>query len=152
MMRGLADFRQRILSLIHRLRIWCACRSRRGVTTGRMWEKHRRGEPSKPKALTLIEFQEGAFSVQMGCSVFENAPYLLHSYRVDYDSHIRGDSIQYPYADFSCLQTTIHWNFYSQSILSILKMTGLVPSLQQAIITLSSFVQPCMMLPPCRAV
>lgn len=80
MMRGLADFRQRILSLIHRLRIWCACRSRRGVTTGRMWEKHRRGEPSKPKALTLIEFQEGAFSVQMGCSVFENAPliYCIH--------------------------------------------------------------------------
>lgn len=39
--------------------------------------KHRRGEPSKPKALTLIEFQEGAFSVQMGCSVFENAPLFI---------------------------------------------------------------------------
>lgn len=39
--------------------------------------KHRRGEPSKPQALTLIEFQEGAFSVQMGCSVFENAPLFI---------------------------------------------------------------------------
>lgn len=39
--------------------------------------KHRRGEPSKPKALTLIEFQEGAFSVQMGYSVFENAPLFI---------------------------------------------------------------------------
>jgi len=37
------------------------------------------------------------------------------------------------------------------SIRSILKMTGLVPSLQQAIMTRSSFVQPCMMAPPCSA-
>lgn len=34
------------------------------------------------------------------------------------------------------------------SILSILKITGLVPSLQHAIITLSSLVQPRMIAPP----
>ncbi len=38
------------------------------------------------------------------------------------------------------------------SILSILKITGLVPSLQQAIIMRSSLVHPCMMEPPCSAV
>ena len=80
MMRGLADFRQRILSLIHRLRIWCACRSRRGVTTGGMWEKHRRGEPSKPKALTLIEFQEGGIFGANGVQCFRKCPliYCIH--------------------------------------------------------------------------
>lgn len=38
------------------------------------------------------------------------------------------------------------------SILSILKITGLVPSLQQAIIIRSSFVQPCIMEPPCNRI
>ena len=38
------------------------------------------------------------------------------------------------------------------SIRSILKITGRVPSLQQAIIIRSSLVQLCMMAPPCRAV
>lgn len=38
------------------------------------------------------------------------------------------------------------------SMRSILKITGRVPSLQQAIIMRSSAVQPCMMEPPCRAV
>lgn len=39
-------------------------------------------------------------------------------------------------------------SFHSQSMRSILNMTGLVPSLQQAIMTWSSFFQPCMILPP----
>ena len=38
------------------------------------------------------------------------------------------------------------------SIRSILKITGRVPSLQQVIIMRSSFVQPFMMEPPCKAV
>ena len=47
----------------------------------------------------------------------------------------------------------INWIFHSsQPILSILKMTGLVPSLQHAIMTLSSFIHPCMIEPPCSAV
>ena len=40
------------------------------------------------------------------------------------------------------------FNHSSISIRSILKMTGRVPSLQQAIITFSSFVQPFIMEPP----
>lgn len=42
--------------------------------------------------------------------------------------------------------------FSGISILSILNTTGLVPSLQQAIIIRSSFVQPCIIEPPCNAV
>ena len=46
----------------------------------------------------------------------------------------------------------IHQNApVSLSIRSILKMTGLVPSLQQAIMTRSSLVQPRMIAPPCSA-
>ena len=43
-------------------------------------------------------------------------------------------------------------SFSGRSMRSILKTTGRVPSLQQAIITRSSLVQPCMMEPPCSAV
>ena len=39
-----------------------------------------------------------------------------------------------------------------RSMRSIMKTTGRVPSLQQAIITRSSLVQPCMMEPPCSTV
>ena len=39
-------------------------------------------------------------------------------------------------------------NYSSSSIRSILKMTGLVPSEQQAIMVFSSFIQPLMMEPP----
>ena len=42
-------------------------------------------------------------------------------------------------------------NYSSSSIRSSLKMTGRVPSLQHVIITFSSFVQPRIIEPPCRA-
>lgn len=43
------------------------------------------------------------------------------------------------------------FSFQSSSMRSILKITGRVPSLQQAIIIFSSFVQPRMIDPPCKA-
>jgi hypothetical protein len=43
-------------------------------------------------------------------------------------------------------------SFSGMSMCSILKMTGLVPSLQQAIMILSSFIHPFMMEPPCSVV
>ena len=47
----------------------------------------------------------------------------------------------------------ISWNCtYFSSILSILNITGLVPSEQQAIIVFSSFIQPFIIEPPCSPV